>query len=279
MASGAILGAIVFGVAPLCFIIIYSLHDWSPLSGTFTFSGLDNFVALFSSTSFLTTLKVTGIFLVAVVVAETLLGLLLAAVLNTRIRGLGFFRSAYFVPVVVAYVAWALVWDYLLASNGAVNNILALIGLEGPNWLHDPSTALPALVVVVVLKGVGQNMVIFLAALQSVPGELMEASALDGAGPVRRFRSVAFPLITPSVMMVLILTTVGALNIFVPVQVLTGGGPSNATNVISYYLYDVAFQQQEFGRGSAVGVILFVIVLLLTLGQWGARRKWVHGES
>lgn len=279
MASGAILGAVVFGVVPLCFIFVYSLHDWNPLSGTFTFTGLDNFVALFASASFQESLWVTVQFFLAVVVSETALALVLAAVLNRRVRAVGLFRSAYFVPVVVAYLAWALVWEYLLASNGTINSILARIGITGPNWLHDPSTALPALVLVVLFKGVGQNMVIFLAALQSVPSELGEAANLDGAGPVRRFWSITFPLITPSVMMVLILTTVGALNIFVPVQVLTGGGPGNATNVISYYLYDVAFQQQEFGRGSAVGVVLFVIVLALTLGQWAVRRKWVHGES
>jgi multiple sugar transport system permease protein len=278
MVAMPVLGALVFGVAPLLFIGWYSLNDWSPLAGKFDFVGAANFIQLATSSTFQTSLAVTGAFVVGVVVTETVVALLLATLLNRRLRGIGLFRAAYFAPVVVAYVAWALVWDYLLASNGAVNTVLSAVGIPGPDWLNSPSWALFSVILIVLFKGVGQNMVLFLAALQAVPRELLEAGEIDGASPFARFRSITFPLITPTVMMVLILTTVGALNIFVPIQLLTHGGPGNSTNVISYYLYEVAFKQQEFGLGSAVGIILFVIVLLLTLGQWSLRKRWVHDE-
>jgi multiple sugar transport system permease protein len=278
MVAVPVAGALVFGVAPLVFIAWYSLNDWSPLAGKFDFVGLGNFIQLATSPSFQTSLGVTAVFVVGVVATETIVALLLATLLNRRLRGIGLFRAAYFAPVVVAYVAWALVWDYLLASNGAINSVLGALGIAGPDWLNSPSWALFSVILIVLFKGVGQNMVLFLAALQAVPGELLEAGQIDGASPFRRFRSITFPLITPTIMMVLILTTVGALNIFVPVQLLTHGGPGNSTNVISYYLYEVAFKQQEFGLGSAVGMVLFAIVLLLTLGQWSLRKRWVHDE-
>lgn len=278
MVAGPVIGALVFGIAPLIFIAWYSLHDWAPLTGRFDFVGLANFVELADSSTFRTSLMVTAIFVLGVVVSETVVALVLATLLNRRMRGIGTFRAAYFAPVVIAYAAWALVWDYLLASNGAINTFLASLGIAGPDWLNSPSWALVSVILIVLFKGVGQNMILFLAALQSVPSELLEASEIDGASAPRRFRSITFPLITPTVMMVLILTTVGALNIFVPIQLLTSGGPGNSTNVISYFLYEVAFKQQEFGLGSAIGIVLFAIVLALTLTQWGLRKKWVHDE-
>lgn len=270
--------AVIFGVAPLISIAWYSLHDWAPLTGEFTFSGIDNYVALAGSPTFRSSLLVTGLFVVGVVVTETVVALMLALLINRRIPAIGAFRAAYFAPVVIAYAAWAIVWDYLLASNGAVNTLLGSIGIEGPDWLHEPGSALGSMIIIVLFKGVGQNMILFLAALQAIPHELHEAAQVDGAKPFRRFRSITFPLLSPTVMMVLILTTVGALNVFVPVQMLTQGGPGNSTNVLSYYLYKVAFVQQEFGMGSAIGIVLFAIVLALTLLQWSLRKRWVHDE-
>lgn len=278
MVAGPVLGALVFGVAPLLFIAWYSLHDWAPLAGRFDFVGLANFEELATSRTFHQSLMVTFVFVIGVVVVEGVVALLLASLINRKMRGIGLFRAAYFAPVVIAYAAWALVWDYLLASNGVVNTFLGAFGIEGPDWLNNPSTALGSVILIVLFKGVGQNMILFLAALQGVPRELTEAGELDGASALGRFRHITFPLITPTAMMVLILTTVGALNIFVPVQLLTSGGPGGSTNVISYYLYEVAFRQQEFGMGSAVGIVLFAIVLALTLTQWGLRKRWVHDE-
>lgn len=278
MTAVPVIGALIFGAAPLFYIAWYSLHDWRPLAGRFDFVGLDNYGALFDSRTFQTSLIVTGIFVLGVVVAETIVAIVLALLLNRHIRGIGIFRAAYFAPVVVAYVAWVLVWDYLLASNGSINSMLATFGIAGPDWLHSPSWALTSVIVVVLFKGVGQNMILFLAALQNVPNELLEAAAIDGASAIKRFFKITLPLMTPTVLMVLILTTVGALNIFVPIQLMTAGGPGNATNVLSYYIYEVAFKQQEFGMGSAIAVVLFAIVLALTVTQWGLRKRWVHDE-
>ena len=146
MVAGPVIGALVFGIAPLIFIAWYSLHDWAPLTGRFDFVGLANFVELADSSTFRTSLMVTAIFVLGVVVSETVVALVLATLLNRRMRGIGTFRAAYFAPVVIAYAAWALVWDYLLASNGAINTFLASLGIAGPDWLNSPSWALVSVI-------------------------------------------------------------------------------------------------------------------------------------
>ncbi len=180
--------------------------------------------------------------------------------------------------MVVAVVAWVIIWQFLLASNGGLNGLLSQIGVHGPNWLHDPGTALVSIVIVQVFKGVGMNMVLFLAALQGVPAEMREAARIDGANSWRTFWSVVLPLITPTILLVMILTSIGALEVFAPIQVLTQGGPSNSTLVFSYYMYQTAFERQQFGYGSTLGVVLFIIVLLMTALQWRVRKAWVHDE-
>lgn len=157
--------------------------------------------------------------------------------------------------------------------------MLAGVGVEGPNWLRREDTALLSVVVVQVFKNVGLNMVLFLAALQGVPEELREAARLDGAGPVRSFVSVVLPMISPTVLLVSIVTVVGSLQVFAQIAVLTQGGPGNSTTVLVYFLYRQAFEFNQFGYASAVSVVLFALVLVLTLVQWRMRRRWVFHES
>jgi len=279
MVSPALLGAVVFVVYPLVMLFWYSLQEWRPLAGGPVFSGLDNYERLISDPSVRESLVATGIFSVGLVVLNISVALGLAVLLNQKLRGMTAFRTIFFSPVVVSLVAWTLVWTFLLQNNGGINGFLSTVGIEGPNWSREPGWAMASVIVVQVFKGVGLNMVLLLAALQEVPEELIEAARIDGAGKFRIFRSMTLPLISPTLLLVSIVTIIGSLQVFAQIRIMTGGGPSNSTNVLAMYLYQTAFEVKEFGYGSAVGVLLFVIVLGLTLLQWAARKKWVHDEN
>ncbi|WP_292836732.1 sugar ABC transporter permease [Microbacterium sp.] len=273
-----VLGVIVLGLVPFAYVIWYSLHDWSPLSGRFEWIGLDNFATMLGDARVWSSLGTTFAFAGMLMVLNIPFALLLAVLLNRRIRGVGVFRAAFFFPVVVSGVAWVVVWSYLVAPNGGINGVLALVGVAGPNWLREPGWALFTVVVIQVFKGLGLNMIFFLAALQGVPTELVEAARMDGAGRFTVFRSIVLPLIAPTILMVCILTAIGAMDVFVPIQVLTSGGPGDSTTVLSYLLYRTAFAEQRFGYASAIGVLLFVVVFALAALQWSSRRAWIHDE-
>ena len=278
MVSPAILGAIVFVIYPLVMLVWYSLQEWRPLAGGPVFTGLDNYVRLVNDPSLRESLTATAIFSVGLVTLNIALALVLAVLLNQKMRGTTVFRTIFFSPVVVSLVAWTLVWTFLLQNNGGINGFLSVIGIDGVNWLREPGWAMASVIVVQVFKGVGLNMILLLAALQEVPEELVEAGRLDGAGRIRIFRSITLPLISPTLLLVSIVTIIGSLQVFAQIRVMTDGGPANSTNVLANYLYQTAFEVKEFGYGSAVGVVLFALVLLLTLVQWTARKKWVHDE-
>ncbi|MGG7462847.1 MULTISPECIES: carbohydrate ABC transporter permease [unclassified Plantibacter] len=274
-----VIGVLALGVIPFIAVIWYSLNEWTPLTGGFDFIGIDNYTRLFADQRFFNSLRSSFLFGVGIVVLNLVLALCLALLLNNRLRGISTFRAFFFSPVVVSIIAWSIVWNFLLAPEGGVNGTLAMFGIDGTGWLTDPSTALGSVVVIQVFKGVGMNMVLFLAALQGVPGEIKEAARLDGAGPVRLFFAVTLPMISPTVLLAGILTTIGSLEVFAPIQLLTKGGPADSTLVLPYFLYQTAFQQQEFGYASAIGVVLFIIILGLTMAQWMSRKKWVNDEN
>ncbi|SDD70816.1 carbohydrate ABC transporter permease [Glycomyces harbinensis] len=272
------LGVIVLGVVPFFFVIWYSFNEWRPLTGQMEFIGLENYSRLIADPTFSASVLASLLFSAGVLVLNLVIAIGLAVLLNRRMKGTTAFRTIFFSPVVVSVVAWSVTWGFLLAPNGGINGALDLLGVTGPNWLADPSTALISLVVVQVFKGVGMNMVLFLAALQSVPEEIREAAQLDGASPSKSFWSITVPMIAPTILLTGILTTIGSLEVFAPVQLLTGGGPGDSTNVLPFFLYRTAFISQQFGYASAIGVVLFAIILALTMLQWTTRRKWVHDE-
>ena len=272
-------GSAVFVFAPLCMVLWYSLHEWNVLADSFEFVGADNYQALLDDPSLPSVLRATGIFSVGLVVFNLSLALLLAVLLNQRLRGTTFFRTVFFSPVVVSLVAWTIVWGFLLQDNGGVNGLLGSIGVDGPNWLRGDATAMVSVIVVQVVKNVGLNMVLFLAALQGVPGSLYEAATVDGASRWRQFRSITVPMISPTILLTSIITVVGSLQIFAQIAVLTQGGPGMSTTVLVYYLYQQAFQFHHFGYGATLSVLLFAIVLVLTVVQWQMRKRWVFHES
>lgn len=278
-AAPAVIGAIVFVLIPLVMVIWFSLHEWNILANTFNFSGAANYERMLNDPALHKSLLASLWFSLGVVILNISLALFLAILLNQKLRGTTFFRVAFFSPVVVSLVAWTIVWGFLLQADGGINSALAAFGIDGPNWLRGNATAMISAVVVQVFKNVGLNMILFLSALQGVPEEIQEAARIDGAGAWKRFWRITMPMISPTVLLVSIITVVGSLETFALIDVLTGGGPANSTTVLVYYLYRQAFQFNQFGYASAIGVLLFVIVLTLTLIQWQTRKKWVHHEQ
>lgn len=278
MVTPQVLGALAFVIAPLVTVLWYSLHEWNVLSGSFVFAGADNYDRMLADPGLRDSLLASLYFSLGLVVLNVSLALLLAVLLNQKLPGTTTFRTFFFSPVVVSLVAWTIVWSFLLQDDGGINGFLAGLGVDGPNWLRGEGTAMLAVIVVQVFKNVGLNMILFLAALQSVPEEVQEAARIDGAGAWRRFRAITLPLISPTILLVSILTIVGSLEVFAQIAVLTGGGPGNSTTVLVYYLYQQAFRFNDFGYASAISVLLFVIVLVLTLIQWQTRKRWVFDE-
>ncbi|MFC0506785.1 carbohydrate ABC transporter permease [Micromonospora costi] len=274
-----LIGSLLFVFLPLVLVVWYSLHEWNVLAGTFDFVGPDNYSALADDPNLGSMLRATGLFSVGLVVFNLALALLLAVLLNQRLRGTIVFRTIFFSPVVVSLVAWTIVWGFLLQDNGGVNGLLDTIGVDGPNWLRGEGTAMFSVIIVQVFKNVGLNMVLFLAALQGVPAELYEAAEVDGASRMRQFWRITVPLISPTILLTSIITVVGSLQVFAQIAVLTQGGPGTSTTVLVYYLYQQAFQFHHFGYGATLSILLFGIVLALTVLQWQMRKRWVFHES
>lgn len=274
-----LVGIVIFVLVPLVLVFWYSLHEWNVLAGSFAFVGPANYQQLLDDPTLPGVLASTAIFSIGLVIVNLSLAMLLAILLNQKLRGITAFRTLFFSPVVVSLVAWTIVWGFLLQNDGGINGVLAEIGIEGPNWLRGEATAMLSVIVVQVFKNVGLNMVLFLAALQGVPHELYDAARVDGAGPWTRFWRITRPLISPTILLASIITVVGSLQVFAQIAVLTQGGPGTSTTVLVYYLYQYAFQYHQFGYGSTLGVLLFVIVGVLTYLQWRMRRRWVFYEQ
>ncbi|MEU6249578.1 sugar ABC transporter permease [Glycomyces sp. NPDC047010] len=272
-------GTLVFVLLPLGLMFWYSLHDWNVLAGGFTWTGGENYERLAQDPALPGVLGATAAFSIGLVALNLSLALVLAILLNQKLGGTVVFRTIFFSPVAVTLVAWTIVWRFLLQDDGGVNGLLSVLGADGPNWLRGETTAMASVIVVQVLKNVGLNMVLFLAALQGVPKELYEASTIDGAGAWTRFRRITMPMISPTILLTSIITVVGSLQVFAQIDVLTSGGPGTSTTVLVYYLYQNAFQFHDFGYGATLSVLLFAIVLVLTVIQWQMRRKWVVHED
>lgn len=274
-----LLGIVLFVLVPLALVFYYSFNEWNVLAGTFTFVGGENYEKLIADPQLPSVLSATAIFSVCLAGINIPLALFLAILVNRKGKGAVVFRTIFFSPVVVSLVAWTLVWGFLLQENGGINGILQTFGIDGPNWLRNGPTAMASVIIVQVFKNVGLNMVLFLAALQGVPEELYEAARVDGASRWVQIRNITLPLISPTILLTIIITIVGSLQVFAQIAVLTQGGPGLSTTVLVYYLFQQAFEFHNFGYGSTLSILLFLIVLILTVIQWQMRKKWVFHEN
>lgn len=272
-------GIVMFVLIPLGLVVWYSLHEWNVLAGTFRVVNDANYRKLAGDPALPEVLVATALFSSGLVVCNLSLALLLAVLVNQKLKGITVFRTIYFSPVVVSLIAWTIVWSFLLQANGGINGLLHVVGVEGPNWLRTATTAMISVIVVQVFKNVGLNMVLFLAALQSVPRELYEAARVDGVGGFKQFRRITLPLISPTILLAMIVTIGGSLQVFAQIMVLTQGGPGMSTTVLVYYLYQQAFQFHRFGYGATISIVLFLIIAVLTILQWQMRRRFVFYEK
>lgn len=270
------IGYLVFLLGPIAAIFWFSLFRWNIVWGMFDFIGLDNYRTLVGSSEVEQVAWVTLVFGLVFVPVTVIGGLLIAVAVNRRTRLFLTLRSFYFIPVVIALAAWALVWQLVLQPTGLVNGILVSLGLDRVEWLRDPTVALLSLILVNAFKVLGFSMVLFLAALQTVPEDLREAGRVDGASERHVFRHITLPLIAPFTFMVTILLTISSFKSFAVNFLLTGGGPGLATTTWTLYIYRQGLQLFEMGYASSLAVVLFLFVLSVTVLQFAARRRWVH---
>ncbi|MCZ7422106.1 sugar ABC transporter permease [Verrucosispora sp. WMMA2121] len=250
--------------------VYYAFTDWDGLSPDLAFVGLGNFVDITRDPTARQAIWHTLVIAVSITIIQNGIGLLLALGVNTVIKSRNVLRVFLFAPAVVTPIVTAYLWRNLLGPDGAVNSLLAAVGLGSwqQDWLGDPEMALWSVVAVIVWQFAGYSMVIFLAGLQSVPKELYEAAAIDGTGPVRRFWSVVRPQLAPAITINLMLSIIGGIKLFDQVYALTGGGPGHATDTISTLIYKEAFTLGEFGYSIALAVVLTIIVAVVSTGQY-----------
>jgi multiple sugar transport system permease protein len=275
-----LLGYILFLLGPVIGSFVMSFTNWN-LIDDLKFIGLANYrMAFFEDPVFLETIWNTVYFTLLFVPLNIVITLALALLTQRAIPGIGFFRTAIFSPVVTSIVVWAIIWKYIFQTdNGLINATLKVFGITGPAWLYNLDLAIPVVVIVSLLKSLGMNMAIFLAALNGVPPMYYEAARIDGASRWRSFLHVTLPLISPSMFLVVMITLIGSMKVFGQIYIMTKGGPGTSTNVMVFYIYEQAFKYNEFGYGSAISFILFFVILLLTLFQWYGRKRWVHYEE
>ncbi|UCB44671.1 MAG: sugar ABC transporter permease [Spirochaetota bacterium] len=288
----------VFIIVPIFFAFYLSFHKWN-LLGSMQWVGISNYRKLFHSDEFWKALVNTFYYSFITVPVGIVISLLLAMLLNSKIKGIAIYRTVYFMPVMTSVVASAFIWQWIFQSqNGILNYLFGFIGLKPlswlnepkgiftvffesfgkqiPKWLGGPSVTLVAISIMTVWKNTGYYMIIFLAGLQNIPKTLYEAAEMDGAGPIKSFFSITLPILSPTTYFVLIMSVIVSFQVFEQVAVTTQGGPLNASLVLVYFIYQRAFKFLEVGYASSAAYILFAIVLLLTYFQVKTLGKRIH---
>ncbi|WP_232729890.1 carbohydrate ABC transporter permease [Paenibacillus phocaensis] len=272
MAPGLILLAL-FVFWPIVYSIPLALTNYSVIGKT-EFVGFENFIAAFQDRNFIASL-INSLLYVIVVPFIQLFSILMAILVNSNVKGIKLFRTAYYIPVVTSMVAVALIWGWLLNQNGVVNYVLSSVGLmqERITWLSNQHTALWTLMFITMWKGLGYYMMIYLAGLQSIPKDMVEAAMIDGANRWQSIRKVTIPLLKPYVFFCSLISLMAAIRVFDEVFVLTQGGPGNVTLTSSLYIYQQGFQKFNFGYSSALGLVVSVMIAALSVIVFRFNRK------
>ena len=271
----ALLGTLIFIVIPVICSFGLSFTKWDLLN-PIRFVGLDNYKEIFSEALFFEIFWNTVVFAISTSVLGVIIPLILACILNSKIRGSEFYKTAYFLPFITPMIVIGVVWEWIFDPNiGLLNHILHL----HINWLYDTHFAMPALIIVSVWKLIGYNMVIFLSSLSGISQSMFEAAKIDGATPFQTFKNVTIPLLSPSIFFVVIITAISSFQVFDLIYLMTQGGPLDSTNVLVYAIYKNAFEYFNVGKASAIAYVLFFIILVLTLVQWSLRKKLVYNED
>lgn len=274
-------GLAVFYLYPTVRTLWISLNDMGPF-GNATFVWFDNYAKLFADDVFITSLRNTFVYSLIVLLGIPI-ATVIAAMLNTPgLRARGVYRTLFFLPVVTLPAVVAIVWRLIYNGDyGILNQVLGFLGIKGTSWVTDPHTALAAISVVGIWMGLGTNIVILLAGLQSIPDTAFEAAKIDGAGPIRTFFSITVPLLSPSIFIVSVIGLIGSLQVFDIVYLMLGSDANPVkpeVRSVVYTFYQFGFGRNQYGYAAAIGFALMVIVLILTAVQFRLQKRWVHYE-
>ena len=273
----ATLGLLIFAFFPIAQAFEVSFYEAPLLSTQREFVGLANYQTAMTDSVFQRALVNTLIYTVAVVIFQVVLALLLAALINHRFRGVGLFRSAYFLPVVTSLVVVSTVWKIMYhTDNGLINSVLRTVSLPPQSWLISPDLALWSIVIIGVWKEVGFSMLILLGGLQSIPGDLYESASMDGASSWTAFWRITLPLLRRALLFVVVFSTINAFKIFIPIYVITDGGPADSTQTLVFYIFQSAFRYYKLGYAAALSFLLLGLVLILTAAQFRLLRSDVQ---
>lgn len=270
-----LISLVCLGIIPIVIAFVLSFFDWNGFSSP-VFTGLQNFKAVFTDPDTAVAIKNTLLYSVIYVPCSIVLSLGLAMLLN-KAWGKMFYRAVFFLPQIVTSVGIAVVWSWIYQPQfGILNMILKFFGIQGKEWLRDPSTAMGAVIVMSIWWGLGYNIVLFLAGLQNVPRTYVEAAKIDGANERQVFFSITVPLISPTTLLVTITTMINAFQVFDQMFLLTSGGPAKKTYTMAIHIYQTAFKSYELGKASTAALILFFVVVAVSVMQFKLSDKWVH---
>jgi multiple sugar transport system permease protein len=273
-------GLLVFMVLPMLASLVLTFTNWDPLLPmNFSYAGWKNYQRLLQDKTFHSALVNTLSFIAGYIPLVLTFGLGVAMLLNQKLRGLAIFRGAFFIPVVSAWVAVALLWMWIFNPKyGVLNYLIGLLGIQGPAWLFDPNWAMPAIVITSVWKDLGFIAILYLSGLQNIPEEYYEAAMMDGAGAVQKFWRITLPLLSPTTFFALTISLINSFQVFDQVWIMTGGGPAGATTVIVQQIVNHAFNYGRMGYAATLSWVLFLLVFLITVLQTRLRRYWVTYE-
>ena len=272
-----LLGVLAFSLFPIATTIYLTFHEWN-LSDTPVFNGVQNFILMAGDSLFWKTLGNTFYYTFVAVPVAVFLAFWLALLLDRKMRGVLSFRVIYFLPHVTLTVAASIIWAWIFqAEFGLINWTLSKINIDGPYWLTDSRWAMISIIIMSNWKGIGYAMLIFLAGLQGIPPELLDAATVDGANGWRKLRHVKVPLLTPTIFFILTTSFIGAFQAFDQFMIMTNGGPAFATTPLVLYIYRNGFAYFKMGYATSMAAILFLCILAITLFQWSVARRWVYG--
>lgn len=271
----ALLGTIVFIIIPIICSFGLSFAKWDLLN-PIQYVGLENYKVVLTEPVFVKIIINTFVYAIATSIFGVIIPLILACIINTKIKGADFFKTAYFLPFVTPMIVIGIIWEWIFDPNiGCLNHFLHL----HINWLYDTNFAMPALIIVSVWKLIGYNMILFLTGLSTINQELLEASKIDGANAYNTFKNITIPLLSSTIFFVTIITAITSFQVFDLIYVMTQGGPLDSTNVLVYAIYKNAFEYFNVGKASALAYVLFAIIFILTLIQWKLKSRLVYLEK
>ena len=273
----ALIPLFIFWIYPILRSVWLSFTDWDFMTPDYNFIWFKNYTSLLKDSRFYEALWNTLVFTAGTLFPTIIGGLGLALLLRRNFKGSGVFKFVLFSPWITPTVAISIVWTWIFREDGGLaNQVLGLFGLPALKWISSSDTAMLSVIIVTVWKSLGYAMIFYLSALEKVPEELYEASALDGAKPWRQFLDMTLPGISPPTFFLMIITMVNSLQAYDQIQILTQGGPSGSTRTLLYMYYQLGFQEFKMGQATATAVIMIIITVILSLAQFTASKKWVH---